>query len=308
MAGVDLPADLTARPATVADADDIYHLIAACEADLDGRVEIDPDDVMAMLTYPSMDLERHSVVVHESTGRLVAAGTVFREFRIEADVHPDRRGEGIGTWLLGWAHGRAQPSPDGRIIQSVTDNNHAAAALFAAHGYQPTHVAWILAIDMAEEPDLPEPPAGVTVRPFVPGQDDRAVHRVVDDAFAGWPDRTPVTFDEWFASVSGRETFAAHLSPVAVRGDRIIGAALCMDIDDQEGYLHQLAVVAAERGQGIGGLLLRHAFAAQFRQGRRSCSLSTNDFTGALPLYEKAGMRVRNSYTRYAKTVTNPGS
>jgi hypothetical protein len=40
-----------------------------------------------------------------------------------------------------------------------------------------------------------------------------------------------------------------------------------------------------------------------YAAGKPACGLSTNSLTGALSLYEKVGMHVRRSYTRWAKTL-----
>src|SRR5438093_1202652 len=60
----------TTRPATVGDAAAIYGLVAACERDLDGRAEVDLDDIVADLGRPALDLARDTLVVHDAAGTL----------------------------------------------------------------------------------------------------------------------------------------------------------------------------------------------------------------------------------------------
>ena len=104
----------------------------------------------------------------------------------------------------------------------------------------------------------------------------------------------------------GRETFAPRLSAIALDGDRIVGAALALDSGGDDGFVHQLAVHRDYRHRGIARALLHQAFAGFARAGRRSCTLSTNSYTGALSLYERVGMRIRRSYTHYAKRPGRP--
>ena len=300
-----LPTGLTTRPARADDAGPICRLIAACEEDLDGQVEIDLDDVVADLGRPGLDLVTDTVLVHERD-ELVGWAQIFRGRRAEADVQPDRRGRGIGTWLLDWTERRAGEVGADRVGQTITDHNVVAARMFGSRGYEPRDTAWILEIPLAPGQPVAPPPAGITIRGYRRGSDDRAAHRVIDDAFCEWPDRQPCPFEEWAALTIGRETFAPRLSAIALDGDRIVGAALALDSGGDDGFVHQLAVHRDYRHRGIARALLHQAFVGFARVGRRSCTLSTNSYTGALSLYERVGMRIRRSYTHYAKRPGRP--
>jgi mycothiol synthase len=299
-----LPDGLAARPATARDADDIYRLIAACELDLDGRVEIEFDDVVAALARPALDLARDTVLLHDPTGDLVGWAEVFKGRMAEADVRPDRRGRGIGAELLAWTEARALAQGGTRLVQTVTDNNAPAAELFARAGYGRADTAWILEIVMASQPPPPGPPDGVRIRTYQMGPDGPAAYQLIEDAFNEWPDRIPATFEEWSGLMVEREAFRPELSPLAFDGDRLVGAALAMSTDDPgEGYIHQVATHRAYRRRGIAAALLRHTFGGFYRTGRRTCSLSTNSYTGALALYQRVGMRIRRAYTSYERTL-----
>jgi ribosomal protein S18 acetylase RimI-like enzyme len=300
-----LPDGLTARPATAADADAIYRLIAACERDLDGVAEVEPEDIVADLARPALDLARDTVLVRDPAGGLVGWAHVFKARRAEADVHPGARGRGIGAELLAWTEARAAEQGGTRVGQTVTDHNKAAAALFESSGYRPTDTAWILEIAMDEEPEAPDPPTGISIRPYAPGRDDAAAYRLIEDAFNEWPDRLPSTFEEWHGLMVGRETFLPELSPLAFDRDRLVGAVLALSTEDpRESYIHQVATHRDYRHRGIARTLLRHAFRGFYRAGSRSCTLSTNSYTGALSLYERVGMRIRRSYMHYEKALT----
>ena len=109
----------------------------------------------------------------------------------------------------------------------------------------------------------------------------------------------------WAQFTIQRETFAPALSPLAFDGERIVGAALSLDFKgDDEGYVHQVAVHKDYRDRGIARLLLRRAFRGFYREGRGTCVLSTNSYTGALSLYERVGMRIRRSYTHFDRALT----
>ncbi len=146
-------------------------------------------------------------------------------------------------------------------------------------------------------------PSGILLRPFTP-TDAEAVFRVIEDAFNEWPDREPTSFESWAAHVRDHPAFAPGLSRVAFDGDQLVGAALCFDYDGQdEGWVQQLATKATHRHLGIARALLGSAFLAFHGTGRRMVGLSTNSRTGALGLYERLGMRIRRSYTGWARDL-----
>ena len=298
------PAGLTARPATTGDAQAIHRLIAACEHDLDGRAEVDLDDIVSDLARPGMDLMQDTVLLHAGDRLVGWAQVMFKGVRAEADVAPAQRGRGIGTWLLDWTEARSRAIGADRLGQMVTDNNTAAATLFLARGYAVQDTAWILEIFLEAPPAIGPLPDGITLRAYAPGVDDVVAHALIDEAFCEWPGRDPVAFSDWAAAVVRRETFAPALSALAFDGSRLVGAALALDYgNEDEGYVQQLAVRRDYRHRGIARALLFHVFGGFHRTGRRWCTLSTNSYTGALSLYERVGMRIRQSYTRYERPL-----
>jgi ribosomal protein S18 acetylase RimI-like enzyme len=95
------------------------------------------------------------------------------------------------------------------------------------------------------------------------------------------------------------------LSSVAFDGDHLVGAVLSLHLPYAgEGYVERVAVRRDHRNQGIARVLLRYAFRAFYQQGRRTCTLWTHSDTGALSLYERVGMTVRDSSTVYRKVLT----
>lgn len=295
---------MTVRPATATDAKPIYELVAACEADLDGVVEIDLDDIVAELARPGFDLDRDTRLVHDAaSGELVGWAQVFNGDRADVWVHPQYQGRGLGTALLDWTEARAREMGADRVGQTVTDNNATALTMLRERGYELKDTAWLLDIELDAEPEVPPLPEGYWLRIFEPGRDDRAVHRVIDDAFNEWPGRKPTTFEEWVPFSIGRETFAPALSPLILAGEEIVGVAIVLDYEGSEGYVHQLAVQRAHRHRGLARVLLRHVFRDSYRSGRHTCVLATNSYTGALTLYQRVGMRIRRAYSHLERAL-----
>ncbi|WP_431683487.1 GNAT family N-acetyltransferase [Kitasatospora sp. KL5] len=298
---LQLPAGYRGRPAAAGDVGAIHRLVAACETELYGRAETDPGGIAADLARPGLELASDTVLIHDANGCLAARAWVNR--RSEVDVHPEHRGRGLGAALLDWAGDRALRAGGERIVQTVPDEDTAAVGLLHSRGYEPMVTAWLLAFAMPQEPDVPEPPAGITVRSFRPG-DGPALHELTEDAFDEWQERRK-PYQEWARHTVERPSFAPAMSVLALADGRPVGAVLALDLPDTgEGYVERVAVHRDHRNRGIARLLLRHTFRAFHREGRPACTLWTHSSTGALDLYLRVGMTVRRSSTVFSKHLT----
>ena len=190
-----------------------------------------------------------------------------------------------------------------RTTHATTNADTAAHQLFEASGYSVHHTSWILAMEMGDIPPEVVVPPGITIRSYYP-DDAHAVYRVIEDAFNEWPGRQPTEFEGWSGHVLGHASFAPGLSRLAFDGDELVGVALCDDYEGRdEGWVPQVATKATHRHRGIARALLQSVFAAYHATGRRHVGLSTDSRTGALTMYERIGMRVRRTYTSWAKDL-----
>ena len=83
---VRLPEGLSSRPANAADAEAIYELIAACELEDDGVVEVDRDEVTVGFERHGLEPDLDTLLVFEG-GDLAAWAELYRG-RAEANVRP----------------------------------------------------------------------------------------------------------------------------------------------------------------------------------------------------------------------------
>jgi ribosomal protein S18 acetylase RimI-like enzyme len=169
-------------------------------------------------------------------------------------------------------------------------------------------------IDLTEAPPAPVWPEGITLRPFDPDRDLEAVARADSEAFRDHWGFIERPFDQelqMFRHWLGEPRFDASLWFVAMRGAEVAGVSLCdpwVDDDPGMGWVSSLGVRRAYRKQGLGLALLRHSFGELYRRGRRKVGLGVDAFnlTGALRLYERAGMRVYRQNNTYEKEL-RPG-
>ena len=103
------------------------------------------------------------------------------------------------------------------------------------------HTPFVCPCARAHSPD-PTLPTGIAFRAYVPGQDDREVYQVIEDAFGEWPDRLPNTFEDWYPMVLGRASFEPWMVLLAADEStgEIVGVANGTDQDPDAGWVQQL--------------------------------------------------------------------
>ena len=170
-------------------------------------------------------------------------------------------------------------------------------------------------INMDTPPTEPEWPAGITLRIFNPETDMEQVYRAVDESFRDHYGHVDVPFEEGLERfkhfMTSYEGFDPSLWFLAMDGDEIAGICLCRNhaYDNHDvGYINTLGVLRNWRKRGIGLALLRHSFAELYRRGRRMAGLGVDaqSLTGALRLYESAGMHVHQAFDRFEREI-RPG-
>jgi GNAT superfamily N-acetyltransferase len=288
------------RPLTAADLRAVCDLETAGEAFADGEVEIALADVEADWKRPGFDPARMSLGAFLGS-RLIAYAQVFQG-RAEALVHPDHWGKGLGTVLATWTWDVARAEGRDRVGQTISDNERAAATLFESLGYVPSFTAWILRIDLTDPRAVPMLPEGYRFRPYRPGNDDREIYTLIDEAFEEWrnADSESMGFENWAASTlhSVRSDWV-----VLIAGSTgLVGVATGLDYGpDDEGWIEQVAVHRDHRGRGLGLALLEESFRRLREAGRMRGGVSTDSRTGALGLYQHVGMSIARSFTRWVK-------
>ena len=267
--------------------------------------------------WHSLDLAEEAVAVVAPDGEIAAyADVVNRSFitvSVYGYVHPDFRGLGLGACLISWGEtwtrDRMPNAPeDARVVVQnyVNRSNEGAQRLLESSGYAPVRGVYVMETELHEAPPQPRWPAGISVRTFVPNQDELAVFEAVEDAFRDMWGRPRGTLER-FVRITQRESFDPTLWFLAMDGDEIAGVTLCKTLAG-EGWVDVVGVRRPWRNRGLGLALLRHALAEYHRRGTHKVALSVDaeSITGAPRLYGRAGMRVRESYVLYLKEL-RPG-
>ena len=273
------------RPPRPDEAEAIAALVIAGDIHDLGEPDYTLGDLQDEWSASDFVLERDAVVA-EKDGVLVGYAALRRRNAL-ALVHPDREGEGIGTALLDWCEAR------GPHAQGVGERNAAARALLEARGYVRVRHYWRMDRALAGDAE-PQPPAGVTLRPVRLPEDGDALYAVSDAAFSGNADYRDESREQFGEEHLGAHSLDPGLSRVAERERALVGFALVHRWPDAVAYVDLLAVHPDAAGQGIGGTLLRAAFAAAAHAGFARVQLGVaSDNPNATRLYERVGMTRR---------------
>jgi ribosomal protein S18 acetylase RimI-like enzyme len=178
--------------------------------------------------------------------------------------------------------------------------------LFEGADYAYVRSSFTMRIELDAEPEPPAWPEGVAVRPGA-AEDARALYDLYVDAFADHWDFHAEPFEEWRRWNLEAPGADPSLWLLAEADGTLAGFSLGSPHRSGEpdaGWIAILAVRAPWRGRGLGLALLRASFAELFRRGRRIVELGVDaeNLTGAVRLYERAGMHV----SRRSDTLEKP--
>ncbi|MBC8077177.1 MAG: GNAT family N-acetyltransferase [Chloroflexales bacterium] len=311
--------DLRIRPATLADLEPVARLIVACDEAITGEssYEDELDSLRSDWTrYADTILATDSWVVLTPDDQIVGYELAFDLESPEAAscdgyVHPAHTERGIGTQLLRLAVSRVRAATAGlapgqpvRLRANVYSSDEAARRLFEGEGFQIARHFWQMRIALHEAPPAPVWPNGITVRPFVPGHDERVAYETVEGAFAdhwGHADRTQEQWEE--ANMRG-ENFDPSLWFLAFEGDEPAGVLLGFKRAEM-GWVRNLGVLRPWRRRGLATALLLHAFGAFYGRGEHTVGLGVDaaSLTGATRVYEQVGMHVYHRFDLFEKSL-----
>jgi ribosomal protein S18 acetylase RimI-like enzyme len=249
----------------------------------------------------------HDSWLFEEDARAVAVGWLEDQGEIvlaSGCVHPVAKGRGIGPHVVDVSEARAAEKGARTIRQVSPAADAAACALFEGRGYRDVRHYFEMAIDLVEEPPAPELPGGLSIETFRT-EDARAWHATSAEAFAEEWGFQPMPFDDWWRMRTGAEDFDPALWFLVRDGDEIAALARCDARRRGGGHVGMLAVRKPWRRRGLGLALLRHAFREFRRRGATKASLGvdTQNPTGAVRLYERAGMHVEMEYVTFERAL-----
>lgn len=315
---------LTHRPLTPEVAEELASLMTRIATDHPTGFELSASEVRELLAdYPGVvvdggwdgaDLVAYTAILPR------APHDGSQHFLLFGDVDPARLGEGFGTEMLRRVldtahrlHASGSPATRARFQTRALAGRDDQARLLAEHGLTVDRHNFLMFSDLAA---LPEPalPDDLEVAAFDPatGEELRGAH---NEAFSDYPNGTAVDEQTW----NGFMLTAAHTrheqsfvlrDPAA--GGRVAAYVFVHEYalapsgeQGREAYVAYVGTLPPYRGRGLATHLLAHTLHACREAGFATSSLDvdTQNPTGALGIYERAGYGVRYRQDNYALEV-----
>jgi mycothiol synthase len=261
------------------------------------------------LTTPGVEPARDiRLALHD--GVIVGYTDVFDEnkwhtrFWGDLTVHPSGGGGDATDALVAWAESRAREEalPDAFFRYWIDERASFVADVLERRGFRRIRSSFRMQIELDGAIPEPEWPEGVSVRTFRDGDAER-VWEMHEECFADHWEHVREPFEEWAHWNTEREGFDPTLAFLAEAGGELAGYALCRPHDGQPeiAFVHLLGVRRPWRQRGVALALLRHAFREFQARGFEKAGLGVDseNLTGAVRLYERAGMHVERRHDCY---------
>jgi mycothiol synthase len=317
--------DLTLRPLTTSDIPDLNRLLAESEEVDQTSEHYSEADLEEEFANPDTEIGKDFVGAYEGE-RLVGHFQVYsrasdgthHKINLWGTVTPDRRGNGIGTVLVDAmlarvdeVHAERHPDLPVKAMLSAISTNAAQADLLTNAGFDAERYSFAMRMPLGAVDAPPELPEGLELRRY----DDTFAEAMLaahNEAFRDHPNFTPWNDVMWKQWVTESRSFRPELSFVVVEPSdpqRIVAYVQSAEFDAhhavtgrREAYIGKVGTLRGFRGRGLAGALLRHTLAAAQAAGYDEAALDVDSEnpTGALGVYERAGFAVESRWTDFA--------
>ena len=322
---INIPEGYTVRGATMDDIPACAELFNSWAEKELGHRELSEEELHTEWSLDEFIPEQDTRIIFSPDGTLVAYVEAWVRNSppvkpwIWARVHPEYYGLGLGTELTRWAESYSLRvldvlSPDVRVTNELGVDHRVKPALelFKNLGYSHIRSFYQMRIKMDSPPPAPRWPDEIVLKPFDAEHDLEAVYQAMIDSFRDHYGFIEEPFDVGFPRFRHFMTKTDNYDPalwyIAWDGDEIAGINICRPRsfeDDDMGWVAELGVRRAWRKQGLGLALLLHSFGEFHKRGvhRVGLGVDAGSLTGALRLYEKAGMSVFSQFDKYEKEI-----
>ena len=309
-------ADLAWRTVSRDELSALIDLATACYLTDGGLTGINEPEAVMSFYFP--DGLGAAIGAFTTDDRLAACATVHLTRKSDAaltiivgQVHPERRNQGIGTYLMRWSEVQAQTLfsatlGDERVLQIATENlTKPAEHLYDKHGFAPVFESLVMQRNLHRPlPDCPLP-TGVTLsswQPDLAGQFFQAYHTAFRHR-PGFPDWRAA---EWIARVTSND-HKPEWSLLACADDVPLGFVignLVLVTNPPDGEVWQVGVVPEHRRRGLGSALLVQALQRMRVDGATLAQLTVNvNNPGAIQTYAQLGFITVGRRARYERII-----
>lgn len=265
--------------------------------------------------------ETDTCVVLAPDGRVVGYNDVWsvNTFNVRMyswiGVLPEMLDNGVADHLVEWGIERSRQNvalaPEGaRVVLHMSSNATCGEAcrMLSRNGLALVRHSYRMHIDFHEPPAPAALPEGIAIRPMVVGKEERDTGYAVYESFLDHWGFVEEPFEKflhrWQSQIEVDPYYDPSLFFVAVEGDQVAGISLCwpgIPEDRELGWVGTLGVRRPWRKRGLGLALLQHSFSELYKRGfgKAGLGVDAENITGAVRLYEKAGMHAARKNCMY---------
>jgi len=297
--------DFLVRKPSEGEAAAVADLVNAHSLAVRGEPNITAETVREWLVDPAIDIR-----VAEWEGKLACYGDLMvapdgKRIHLDVREHPDY--PGAAAVLLD-ALEAAAAECGASVCRAYSDRAETSyVEQLEARGYAPIRCSFEMLIALAGARDLAPVPAGLEIRCREEGQ-ERLMYDASTESFADHWGFEPRPYEEWSRRHVESSLTDATLQYLAWDGAEIAGVCLCaphQSLQPGFGWVDVLGVRPSWRRRGLALGLLTHAFAEFRARGfdRVGLGVDGESTTGALELYERAGMHVAKQEDTFERTL-----
>jgi mycothiol synthase len=294
----------TIRPAKLDDLSSVTELFNEHSRRLHGTADETAEEILQYWESPDVDFEKEVIVAEGSDGSIVGYGdigkgadSIWLDIRA-LEVEPQHA---LLESLEPIAH---EKDAGARLLGFVTEKDADLRRVYEESGYRVVRHSYRMEIELGDLPAETSSPEDVEIRTVREGEEEQ-VYEVNEQSFedAWMHQREP--FEQWRHWFVKDPSYDPSLWFAAEADGELVGVAICNTRGDEGalGWVRILGVLRSHRRRGIGEALLRTAFAEFKRRGfeRVGLGVDAESPTGAVSLYERAGMHVARTSLQLEK-------
>ena len=291
------------RPARIEDLEATVDMLNEHSRRLHGTDDVTSADLRQYWESPDVELGQ-DILVAEENGRIVGYADVGQHGdHVWLDVRATDS-ESLPQLLLAIENVAAAKKPDANLMGYASADDAPLCDLFAGSGYDLVRHSFRMRIELDGSVEAPHWPEGIAVRTMREGE-ERSFYDANNATFAGNWMFHPEPYEVWRHWFVEDPAFDPSLWFAAESGDELAGIVIAREAEYEPGlgWIRILGVLPEHRRRGIGQALLRHTFREFAQRGLTAVGLGVdaeND-TGAVRVYERAGMHVARTNLQYEK-------
>lgn len=305
----------TVRPFHLDELTPVVEVMNRSYADFGTDSNVRAEHLKLWVTDPNFELH---ILTTEDNERI---GTVSFSLDVEAGIFwgemtfaPGHRRPDVMAALLDFAEERAwrvaqSAAPDKLVDIRFSVNRTAddVIGVFEARGYE--YVRSSYRMSMLLDQPIPDPvvPEGIELRAYDRERDARGAHAAFEAAFSEHYGFQRESFESWQQGVLSFPGDDQSLWLIAWEADQMVGFSFNRALTSRPNavWVSNIGVLKSHRQRGLGEALLKSSFKLFQARGYTWVGLGVDasNQTGALRLYERAGLTVYLEFVTYRKVL-----